>query len=74
MAPAGVVAHSSSWTRAVFEPHEVLLFRLFGVRQVDRSFRSTRALPPISERLDVLPSSSTGPELPDGFPIFAVQC
>ena len=31
-------------------------------------------LPPTSEHLDAFPSSSTGPELPDGFPIFALQC
>ena len=31
MAPSGVVAHSSSWTPAAYEPQEVLLLRLFGL-------------------------------------------
>ena len=35
MAPGGVVTHSSSWTLAACEPHEVLLPRLFGLRQFD---------------------------------------
>ena len=43
MAPSGVVAHSRSWTRAAYEPHEVLPLRLFGLRQCDRRFKSTRS-------------------------------
>ena len=39
MAPGGVVAHSSSWTPAAYEPHEVLLIRLAGPRQRDQKQR-----------------------------------
>ena len=46
MAPGGVVAHSSSWTPAAYEPYEVLLLRLFGLRQSDSRFGSTR--PPVA--------------------------
>ena len=35
MAPGGVVTHSSSWTLAAYEPHEVLLPRPFGLCQSD---------------------------------------
>ena len=45
IAPRGVVAHSRSWTPAAYEPHEVLLLRLFRLRQCDRRFKSTR--PPV---------------------------
>ena len=47
MSPAGVVAHSSPWTPAAYEPHEGLLPRLFGLRPCDRK-QCGRLLPPVS--------------------------
>ena len=49
MAPVGVVAHSSSWAPAAYEPHEVLLLRLFGLRQCDR-----RSRPPVPFEVDTM--------------------
>ena len=40
VAPARVVAHSSSWTPAAYECREVLPLRLFGLRQCARCFSS----------------------------------
>ena len=36
---AGLTPHSSSWTPGAYEPHEVLLLRLFSLRQCDRKQR-----------------------------------
>ena len=45
MSPGGVVSHSSSWTAAACELHEVLLPRLFRLRHCGRRFKSTH--PPV---------------------------
>ena len=46
MAPGGVVAHSSSWTLAVYGPHEVLLLLLF-LSNGSISFSTTSRVPSV---------------------------
>ena len=50
MALGGVVAHSSSWTLAASEPHEVFLRRLFRLHHFGRRFRCTH--PPVPCEVD----------------------
>ena len=58
MSPGGVVSHSSSWTAAAYEPHEVFLPRLFRLRQFGRRFRSTHR--PVPCEVDPLLYGSAG--------------